>query len=750
MASSQLLASKIVIAEEEPRVRAIAGVTTSVAGFEGITERGPVGVATVVTSLAEYDRIFGGYVANGYVRQAVEGFFQNGGTTAWIVRTVHYTDASDPTTKTSAKASVTLQTGAAAAFGGSVLSSNVEPFNLAPGDTLVIDTDAITPTAATFNATAAARESGAGTYNISNGQQLTVKIDRGAVQTLTFATGEAAVMTAWTPQELSNAINAKITGAKASVTSGGTKVTITSDRLGTGSYVEVTGGTANAAAAFSTVEEAGTGNVSNIDAVTAAEVKTVAEAAVAGILVSNVGGAVKIGRVATGASATVQVDASSTADGIMGFDNAVHAGGTGAAVDTLRLDGKTDGTYAHSIKGRVQASTSGEAARFNLQVLKSNLLVETFPNLTMDPDDARYVQKIVNAASTGSKYIAAVDLLSTGVASTARPVNVTTANLSGGNDGLVGLVDVDFTGSEGANGKTGMRAFDLVEDLNILAVPGRATAAVHVAMLTYCEVTRGMSCFAVLDPPEGESATGVIDYFENTAGVLGLSEFGAAYWPRVKVTNPSTVVFGTTDDGTIVVPPSGHIAGAYARTDGARPGGVYDPPAGIEAGRLLGIVGFETDEVLDEAKRDLVAPKHINPLTTGSGLPRYIDGSDTLKADGNFPSVSERRGAIFIEQSVKRGLQFARHKRNTPELRRTIERTCTAFIRVQMKNDAFVTKDPATAFFVDFGDDLNPPSVQFANQVIGRIGMAFAKPTKWVITNFSADTRALEEELAGG
>src|SRR5581483_1442885 len=101
--------------------------------------------------------------------------------------------------------------------------------------------------------------------------------------------------------------------------------------------------------------------------------------------------------------------------------------------------------------------------------------------------------------------------------------------------------------------------------------------------------------------------------------------------------NPSTALFGSSD--TIVVEPSGFIAGVYARGDGAKPGGVYEPPAGIENGILLGVVGFETDECLDEKKRDLVYPHRVNPLTTGTGFPRFIDGSRTLKGDGNFPFI---------------------------------------------------------------------------------------------------------------
>jgi phage tail sheath protein FI len=254
--------------------------------------------------------------------------------------------------------------------------------------------------------------------------------------------------------------------------------------------------------------------------------------------------------------------------------------------------------------------------------------------------------------------------------------------------------------------------------------------------------------FALLDPPAGASATDIVTYVEATAALLGLSEFGALYWPRVKVLNPARSVFGSGD--TLVVPPSGILAGVFARTDAARPGGVYDPPAGIEAGRMFGVLGFETDEVLEEKKRDLVYPRRINPLTTGPGLPRFIDGSRTLKGDGNFPFVAERRGVIFIERSLKQGLQFARHKNNTEGLRATVRRTLTGFLLAQMNNGAFRSRDPAKAFFVDVSDLLNTPTMIFAGKLLARIGLATNKPAEFVVLSISQDTRALDSILASG
>ena len=741
---NQLLASKVVIVEEEPRIRNVPALPTAVVGAVGVTERGPVGQAVLVTSFEEFVETFGGFTPNSDLALAAQAFFENGGQTLWVVRTVHYTDINVAASKTSGEATANVPTAALAPSPGTVLGSVSAPFDLEPGDTLAVAVDGGAPATATFDATHAARESGnAEPFALADGQTLTVAIDGGPVQLITFLASEFAAIGAATAAEVAAVINAKIAGAKATATAGGTRVTITSDRRGTSSGVEVTGGTANAALGFALGAVAGTGNVADIDAVTPAEVKAVVEAAVAGVTVTSEADRVRITSNTLGPTSSVQVQAASTADDELGLDNAVHSGNAAGALDTLRVDGKWDGAYANDIRVLIAAATSGAADEFNLTVEDNGLVVEVFPNLSMDDGKPNYVETAVNHPDRGSNLVRVTALDAAASPPNDRPANGAYA-LSGGSDGLAGLDDTDFIGSAAA--KTGMHALDVVQNVSLLIVPGRATPAVHNAMLSYCEVTRDKGCFAILDPPAGQSATGIVAYVEATAGLLNLSEFAAIYWPRVRIANPSKTVFGNVTD--LVVPPSGHVAGVYARVDSSRPGGVYIPPAGIENGRLLGVIGFETDEVLEEAKRDLVFPKNINPLTTFPGAPRHIDGARTLKGDGNFPTVAERRGVIFIEQSLKLGVLFAKHANNTPALRATLARTATAFLLIQLKNGAFASNDPKKAFFVDFGDALNPPSVVFSRQVVGRIGLATAKPAEFIVLRFSQDTRALDAELA--
>lgn len=733
---AELLASKTVIVEEAPRLRTIPTSSTSVTAMNGRTEKGPTRVPTLFTSFDEFVDVHGGNIASSTFTAEVEQAFNNGTQQLWISRVVHYTDILDPLTKTSAKATITLQTTVSSTF-GTVLGTATAPFDLEPGDTLAILVDGAGPTTATFLATSAARASAAETFALTNNDVLTVAIDGGSVQTITFLTAEFVNIAAATALEVAAVINAKIVGANATVAAG--VVTLTSDRRGTGSGVNVTGGTANVALAFPTGLTSGTGNVSDIDAVTVAEVKTVVEAAVAGLTVTDISGSVQIATNTLGSTGSIQVDATSTADAIMGLDNAVHAGTDAGVGNAVTIEGKYDGTYANgpaNMQIAVANATSGVATQFNLSVIVGGITTEVFPNLVNDGTSTNDVTAVLNAAF-GSKFIAGVFV------ATGRPDNGT-FNLTGGDDGLAGLVDADFVGSSA--GGTGFNAFDQTQGIRIIASPDRPSGSVQESLVDYAEVTRDGSMFAVVTLPAGLTAAQAVTHVETTFNLFGRSEFGAMYWPHIKIRNPNRTVFGDTD--TITVPPTASVAGVYAQVDGNRPGGVYDEPAGIERGRIVGVIDVETDEVLDERKRDLVYPKRINPISTIPGAPFFIDGVRVLKGDLNFPTVAQRRGVIFIEQSVKDGMEVYRFRANDDETRDEVARTIEAFLLTQFRQRAFRGATPKSAFFVDSSEAVNPPTEIQAGRLNVRIGLATQRPAEFIVLRFSQDLRDVEAEIA--
>lgn len=740
--SNALLSSKTVILEEPPALRQIPGVPTSVVGVLGVTERGPVGVATRATSFDQWKKIFGGYTTLSHLPNAVEGLFEGGAQEVWTVRTAHYTDTSDPTTCTAAAATQALRTNPTSQSYGSAVSATAATFNLEPGQTCVASVNGGGNLTATFSATAASRESSGGTWVMTNGMTLTVQIDGGATQTVTFATGNFVSIGAATAAEVAAVLNASLVGARATVTNTN-KVTITSDKRGTASGVNVTGGTANAVLGYTTGLTSGTGNVANIDAVTLAEVQTILAAAFTGATVTNAGGFITVRTNTIGSAGSLQIKNTTTATAL-GFDNALHTGADVETLDTIDAEAKTPGAFGNQLALTVANATNGVASNFNLLVLRNGAVIERFFNLTMDASSKFYAPDVLAAEAGGSDFCKFTQNVATvGLdAATARPANGTTALFTGGSDGLVDLDDNDYIGASSIHGKTGLRALDKVRTLSLLAVPGVATAAVAVATISYCETTRAGAVFAVLDAPQASSAEDVILYKDTHASLNELSEFAELHWPWVKIANPSKTVFGNA--ATITIPASGEILGMFCRVDVARDGGIYDPPAGTVRGLLRRVVGVDNEDSLDEEKRDLTTPRRINPINRIDGGAHYFDGTDTLKSTGNFPSIPERRGVIFIEQSVKLGLEFARHANHDDQLEADAYAAVDTFLEVQMGRGAFRSRIKSSAYWIDFGKGLNTTAVVFAQKLLGRIGLATQKPNKFNVLSFSQDTRAFD------
>jgi hypothetical protein len=746
--SNLKLSSKIIKKEEKPRIRNLQTGQTAVIGVEGVAERGPINTPTLCSSWDDYVKTFGWFTTDGDLATVVWNIYQEH-PSAWVYvnRIVHYGTISLPATITSAAAtSNILGVGASA---GVVTGTIAGPWNLAPSDTIIVhvDEDGGGPDTATITATAAAATgTNTETFAITNGWTLTFDVESEEdTQTATFNTADFVAIGAATAEEISVVINTDCKGVSANDNGSGA-VIITSDRVGSSSALTNFGGTAATALGFS-ASASGTGNVANVDAVTAAELKTIIEAAVTnpatGCTVSeSTSGYLVITSNTTGTSSYVQVETASTADDEIGLDNTLHQGTAVATV--IVADGKTHGTYAHDLRVVIGDATNGEATYFNLSVTDADgVVLEVFPNLqNSDSTAVDFVDTVVNDTNTGSLYIEVTDQ-----SLASRPTNATYTP-SGGDDGLTSIADTDWLGD--SSGLTGLHAFNHIDDITLMLDGGRATSAWQAGLISYVETYRDGLMFAVLDPPAGYSHTQMITWMgSGGANLKNLSEYGAIYWPRLKVINIDTTVFGTSSD-TITVPCSGVVAGVMSRQDNSKDGGIYTNAANVENGILSSVLGFENDNVKNPNIRDLIYPHRINPLTVKKGYPRHVDGVWTLKETGDFPTVAERRGVILIERTIINGLEFVRHRNNDRELRDEAHRTVEQFLGSQMSLGAFRTKDPETAFYVDFSEALNTPAVINSFQLLGRIGLATQKPNEWTTLSFSQYTAGAEAEISAG
>jgi len=740
--SGALLSSKIVNREEEPSLRAIPATKTAVIAACGTTERGPIGVATLCQSWEDYTKVFGSFILTSDLTLAVWGIYQQDrGAWVYVTRTVHYTNLDTPTIATAAKAAVSIP-GTSAVASAAVLTGTVSAtWALAPADTLIIDIDATGDDTATFDAAAARIVGGAAAgLPVNIGDTFDIRVDSwGVDQTITYSAGHATV------ELVAQDINAQAKGFSAIVV-GGATIDFLADTQGTDSSIELKAQTGTAltdighAVAAATT---GTGDVANILAVTFLEAKAVIEADILGgsgcTVTQHASGFLIITSNTTGAASSVNVNATSLAEVKFGLSTTIVNGTATTTSTTLIATGYSEGTYFEDVRVVIAAASNAVATYFDMTVQTSaGVVLESFPNCqSADTAADDFVETVVTRI--GSQYMTVADQ-----ATTVQPDNATYTP-TGGDDGLTALDANDFLGT--AAGQTGIHAFDTVESITILVIPGQTGTSLHNGQLTYCETDREGLVFAILDTNASLTPAQMVTYVKTTAALKGASEHGAIYWPEIKVRNPNKTIFGTDD--TVTVPPAAWIAGVMSRNDDRREGGIYDPPGGTERGKITGLQGFENDDVLREEVRDLICPELINPITALDNHGRFIDGVKTLKADGNFPTIAERRGVSYMQRSVKDGTQFARHSNNDESLRARMFRTVFNFLRNQMKLGAFSTKTPSTAFFVDVSEALNPPSEVALFKVNGRIGLATQKPAEFIIWSWSQDTRALDDELAG-
>ncbi|WP_434345731.1 phage tail sheath protein [Myxococcus virescens] len=443
--SRELLSSKIVIEEEEPRVRGIPSVPTSVAGAVGLAERGPIGQAVLCTSMEDYQATFGGFTPDADLALAAMGFFENGGTHLWAVRTVHYEDVSNPESHTATRAAAALTTG-----GGptpAVVRGTLRPpFTLADGQRLEVSVNGAEAVDVVFSGAAASVSAGRpGPYTLTAGQSLRVRVDDGRDVFIPFSEEDFDDITQATAQEVAAVLNAGLVGGRALVADG--VLTIASDTLGASSRLEVGDEVAGTVFGFPGGPQVGSGNVQSLRAVELAEVRALVEAAVAGVRVAPSSlGTLQLRTQATGPGASLRVQGDAGAG--LGLDALLHTGDASGAVDVLHLEAKDAGAYANRIEVEVRPATNGSPDTFDILVLEDGTYRESFPNLSTSTADARYAERIVNNERTGSTYVQAFM-----VQPDAIP-DVQTVALSGGTDGLVGLDDADFIGSEA--GRSGL------------------------------------------------------------------------------------------------------------------------------------------------------------------------------------------------------------------------------------------------------------------------------------------------------
>jgi Bacteriophage tail sheath protein len=210
------------------------------------------------------------------------------------------------------------------------------------------------------------------------------------------------------------------------------------------------------------------------------------------------------------------------------------------------------------------------------------------------------------------------------------------------------------------------------------------------------------------------------------------SNFAALYWPHLVVGD----VAGIGRNPTITVPPSGYVAGLYARIDGRR--GVWKAPAGTEA-TLNGTIA--TEFVLNDLHSDELNPKGVNALRQIPGAGRVVWGARTMLPSSEWRYVPVRRTAIFLRTSIYNGIQWAVFEPNDEPLWASLRMSIGAFMETQFRNGAFAGRTKDDAYFVKVDATTTTPDDQAAGVVNILVGFAPLRPAEFVVVKLSQKTQ---------
>jgi phage tail sheath protein FI len=265
-----------------------------------------------------------------------------------------------------------------------------------------------------------------------------------------------------------------------------------------------------------------------------------------------------------------------------------------------------------------------------------------------------------------------------------------------------------------------LNALKPIEEIALIAVPGVTNSNLKKKIYQHCETVGDR--FAILD---GSATTpGTMDK-DGTAGAgLGTSNYAAVYYPWIEVSDPAS-------NGKILVAPSGHVAGVYARVDAQR--GVHKAPA---AEVVRGATGL--GQRVSRSEQDGLNPAGVNIIRDFDGNIK-IWGARTLGGDenGEWKYINVRRTFLYLRKSIDNGTQWAVFEPNTPDLWAKIVRNITAFLTNVWGSGALFGNTPQEAFYVRCDATLNPPEVRDLGQVITEIGVSVVRPAEFVIFRIS-------------
>jgi phage tail sheath protein FI len=451
----------------------------------------------------------------------------------------------------------------------------------------------------------------------------------------------------------------------------------------------------------------------------------------------------------------------------------------GSGWPLFRLKARTPGTWAHSL---VVSSARLGTLRFSLSLTLPDGTREKWSNLSLDPNDQRYVATVVNADAAGSRLVEVSPPDGFGEPNrTALVLGGRPVRLSGGADGLAKLEPMHLSGI-GAPPDTrwGLAQLELIDAISIVAMPDsipapkgpsgqikarppncedldasseaepaqperlefppprdRATIlALQQALVAHCE--RLKDRMAVLDAHPDDITPALVRQWRDQFD----TSYAALYYPWLRVPDRLSAAGDLYN-----LPPSGHVAGVYARND--RLIGVHKAPANEPINEAQDVV-----LAVDDAAHADLNDAGVNVIRVYAARGVRVVGARTLvepSREVEWRYVNVRRLLAMIEEAIDEQCQWTVFEPNNPELWRQIDRSARGFLDALWRAGALDGATAEEAYSVRCDATTNPPYRTDAGEVTCLIGVRPPWPAEFVLVRVGRTERGTEiEELIGG
>jgi phage tail sheath protein FI len=452
----------------------------------------------------------------------------------------------------------------------------------------------------------------------------------------------------------------------------------------------------------------------------------------------NGGGAAYVVRIGADSDGSASANGAGSADRLGQAARGELTTGGERARPALRVRAQEPGAGGNELAVEVAQAGEGGDGAFKLLVKRNGEVVETFDNVTAK----RGPRYVVTAVKEQSRLIEIEEAKGGAVL---EPQAGAQASLLGGQAPaelapVASQVSAQHYVGDTAD-RTGFAGLEAIENVTMLCVPDLMSAyasgaidmdgvkAVQLAMIAHCELMADR--LAILDAPPSLGAQQVQDWRLDTAGYD--SKYAALYWPWIKVIDP-------VRGAPILLPPSGHVAGVWARNDDTR--GVHKAPANEV---LRGVIDLETN--VTRGEHDQLNPIAVNCVRSFPGQGIRIWGARTLSSDPEWRYLNVRRLFNFVEKSILTGTNWVVFEPNDRFLWGAVRRTITMFLRRVWRSGALYGRTPEEAFYVKCDEENNPEENRDAGILTVDVGIAPVKPAEFVVFRISQYSQgaALEE-----